>query len=244
MKKRTYEWIGTENRMEYRYSPAGNFEDYASGRVLYGGRGVPNFPVRLIVEIFGRARSRLKDGERLRVYDPCCGGAYALTVLGFFCGSCIGRIYASDISPDMLGIAEKNLGLLTREGLDKRREELERLLAMSGKPSYADALESLERLRRDLPRGIETEVFAADCTKPLPDIRPDVIITDVPYGNLAQWQGEDALRAMLGQLRKISSDDTVLAVCADKSQKIRSDEWVRIEKQNVGKRRFEIFIRN
>lgn len=229
--------------MEYRYSLAGNFEDYASGRVLYGGRGVPNFPVRLIVEIFGRARNLLKDRERLRVYDPCCGGAYALTVLGFFCGSSVGKIYASDISPDMLGIAEKNLGLLTRAGLDRRREELERLLASSGKSSYADALRSLERLRGDLTREIGAEVFAADCTGPLPELRPDVIITDVPYGHLAQWQGKDALSAMLGQLWRISSDSTVLAVCADKSQKIRSGQWIRVEKQNVGRRRFELFRR-
>ena len=227
--------------MEYRFCPAGNFEDYASGRVLYGGRGVPNFPVRLIVEIFGRARALLKGRERLRVYDPCCGGAYALTVLGFFCGSCIGKIYASDISPDMVGIAEKNLGLLTQVGLDKRRAELERFLASSGKPSYADALRSLDRLRGDLTREIETEVFAADCTGPLPELRPDVILTDVPYGNLARWQGEDALHAMLGRLWEISSDGTILAVCADKSQKLRSDQWIRMEKQNVGKRRFEIF---
>ena len=229
--------------MEYRYGPAGNLEDYASGRVLYGGRGVPNFPVRLIVEIFGRARELLKGKERLRVYDPCCGGAYALTVLGFFCGPCIEKIYASDISPDMLGIAEKNLGLLTRAGLDRRRAELERFLADTGKPSYADALRSLERLRGVLMRDIGTEVFAADCTGPLPQLRPDVILTDVPYGHLAQWQGEDALGAMLGQLWKISSEGTVLAVCADKGQKIRSDQWIRVEKQNVGKRRFEIFRR-
>ena len=226
--------------MEYRYSPAGNFEDYASGRVLYGGRGVPNFPVRLIVEIFGRARELLKDRERLRVYDPCCGGAYALTVLGLLCGSSVEKICASDISPDMLGIAEKNLGLLTRAGLDKRQAELEQSLAASGKSSYADALRSLERLRGNLTRDIGTEVFAADCTGPLPEVEPDVIITDVPYGNLAQWQGEDALHAMLGRLWEISSDSTVLAVCTDKSQKIRSDQWIRIEKQNVGKRRFEL----
>ena len=41
--------------MVYKYSPDGNFEDYASGKVLYGMRGVPNFPVRLIQKIFLRA---------------------------------------------------------------------------------------------------------------------------------------------------------------------------------------------
>ncbi len=226
--------------MEYRYSPAGNYEDYASGRVLCGGRGIPNFPVRLINEIFGRAISLMKDKERVRVYDPCCGGAYSLTVLGFFYGQRIEKIWASDVSQDMLAVAEKNLGLLTRAGLEKRRAELELLYASSGRDSYSDALGSLERLRADLKCEVESEIFAADCTKPLPDIRPDLIITDVPYGNLVDWQGEGALRAMLDQLRKISGEDTVLAVCTDKSQKIKSDGWVRVEKQNIGKRRFEL----
>ena len=226
--------------MEYIYSPSGNYEDYASGRVLCGGRGVPNFPVRLINEIFGRAKRHIPGKTRLRVYDPCCGGAYALAVLGFFHAEAIETIYASDISPDMLGIARKNLGLLTFAGLDRRRAELASLYESTGKPSYADALGSLGRLRKSLVREVESEVFAADCTKPLPRIRPDIIITDVPYGDLTEWQGEDALAAMLEQLRRISADHTVLAVCADKAQKIRSPFWTRLEKQTVGKRRFEL----
>ena len=32
-----------------------NFEDFASGRVLYSGKGIPNFPVRLLNEMYGRA---------------------------------------------------------------------------------------------------------------------------------------------------------------------------------------------
>lgn len=41
--------------MNYFFCPAGNYEDFASGRVIYGAKGIPNFPVRLIAEIFGRA---------------------------------------------------------------------------------------------------------------------------------------------------------------------------------------------
>ena len=225
------------------YSPAGNYEDYASGRVLFGGRGVPNFPVRLINEMYGRARSLLKDKKRIRVYDPCCGGAYSLTVLGFFHGPEIEKIWASDVSAEMIGIAEKNLGLLRRAGLEKRREELRLLYENSGRPSYTDALESLERLRADLQCEVDAEVFAADCTKPLPDLAPDLIITDVPYGNLVDWEGEGALQAMLEQLWRISDAGTVLAVSTDKSQKIGTGKWKRAEKQNIGKRRFEILTK-
>ena len=69
--------------MEYLYCKNDNFEDFASGRVIYGGKGIPNFPVRLLLEIYGRAKSYSEKKEELVIYDPCCGGGYALTVLGF-----------------------------------------------------------------------------------------------------------------------------------------------------------------
>ena len=69
--------------MIYRFCQRDNFEDLASGRVLYSGKGVPNFPVRLLCELFGRALSCCEKQTDLTVYDPCCGGGYALTVLGF-----------------------------------------------------------------------------------------------------------------------------------------------------------------
>lgn len=45
--------------MEYKYCSKKNFEDLASGRVLYGHGGIPNFPVRLINEIFDRSAQYL-----------------------------------------------------------------------------------------------------------------------------------------------------------------------------------------
>ena len=226
--------------MEYLYGTAENYEDFSSGRVIYGGRGIPNFPARLVREIFGRSLAQLNDKERIRVYDPCCGGAYSLTILGFFYGERIEKIYASDADEEMAAHARKNLSLLTEEGLIKRQGELEELYRKYGKASHLEAAESAERLMGRLAADVEAEVFTADCTKELPDIHPDIIITDVPYGDLVSWEGSGGMTAMLGQLWKIAHEDTVLAVCMDKSQKIVSDGWKRIEKQNIGKRRFEI----
>ena len=73
---------------------------------------------------------------------------------------------------------------------------------------------------------------------------PDIIITDIPYGNLVDWGGEGEINAMLRKLWEISGDDTILAVSMDKSQKVIYDCWKRIEKQNIGKRRFEILSKN
>lgn len=70
--------------MEYLYCKDDNFQDFASGRVLYGGKGIPNFPIRLLLEIYGRALERSNKKEDLVIYDPCCGGGYSLTILGYF----------------------------------------------------------------------------------------------------------------------------------------------------------------
>lgn len=99
--------------MEYKYSRDDNYEDYASGRVIYGGKGIPNFPVRLLNEMFGRAKSYLEKQSEIIVYDPCCGGGYALTVLGFFHDHCINKLYGSDVDADMVTYAIKNTKLLT-----------------------------------------------------------------------------------------------------------------------------------
>ena len=65
----------SQNKYEFFFCPAGNYEDFASGRVIYGAKGIPNFPVRLIAEIFGRALKASGKKDRLYVYDPCCRGA-------------------------------------------------------------------------------------------------------------------------------------------------------------------------
>ena len=229
--------------MIYKYGAANNYEDFASGRVIYGGKGIPNYPVRLITEIFGRAMEYSKKKEDLIVYDPCCGGAYSLTILGFFYGENIGKIYASDISEEMITHARKNLNLLRYAGLDERKTELEKLYLEFGKDSHKEAIESTDKLKDRLVKDIEAECITADCTKRLPDIKPDIIITDIPYGNLVDWGGDGEPDGMMENLLRLAGDDTVLAVSMDKSQKIASEGWHRVLKQNIGKRRFEILCK-
>lgn len=232
--------------MEYLYCENDNFEDFASGRVLYGGKGIPNFPVRLLLEIYGRARSYLEEDRNIILYDPCCGGGYALTVLGFFYNGDIKRIYGSDIDEGMIGHAKKNAALLTKDGIKTRKEEIRRLYAEYGKSSHLEALQSCDKLKNMLVRDIAVEIFRADCTRELPGILPDIIITDIPYGNLVEWNNGEAvsLDDMLGQLWSISHEKTILAVCMDKKQRISCDKWKRLERQNAGKRKFEILKLN
>lgn len=227
--------------MEYLYCKNDNFQDFASGRVLYGGKGIPNFPVRLLLEIYGRALSYSNRKEDLVIYDPCCGGGYALTILGYFQNRYIGKLIGSDIDEDMVAHSKKNTSLLNRDVLKKRKTELEELYNLFGKASHKEALDSCDKLSLMLENDISAKIFQADCTMPLPEILPDIIITDVPYGNLVEWeQGKSSIDDMLEQLWKISHANTILAVCMDKRQKINCDMWKRLEKQNIGKRRFEI----
>lgn len=231
--------------MEYLYCKDDNFEDFASGRVLYGGKGIPNFPVRLLAEIFGRARSYSDKTDGLVVYDPCCGGGYSLTVLGFFYNDAIGKLYGSDIDAEMTAHAQKNISLLSDAGLNTRRAELGGFYQEYGKESHQDAIHSCDKLKGMLRKEIAAEIFQADCTKDLPRLSPDIIITDVPYGNLVKWQENASLNPdeMMKRLWDISREGTVLAVCMDKKQKCHTKQWSRVEKQSIGKRRFEIYIK-
>lgn len=231
--------------MEYKYCKNNNYEDFSSGRVLYGAKGIPNFPVRLLHEIYGYSKSYLEKKEDIVIYDPCCGAAYAHTVLGFFYNSEIKKIYGSDIDASMILYAKKNTRLLTKTGLKKRKEEIQLLYKKYAKNSHLQALDSCEKLENMLEKEVQVEIFKADCTKALPQIFPDIIITDVPYGNLVEWNKSQSISIdnMLEELWMISHEKTILAVCMDKSQKINSDKWKRLKKRNIGKRRFEILIK-
>ena len=207
--------------MEYLYCKNDNFQDFASGRVLYGGKGIPNFPIRLLLEIYSRALSYLNKEEDLVIYDPCCGGGYALTILGYYQNRYISKIYGSDIDEDMVAHAKKNTSLLTSAALKKRKTEIEELYNSFGKESHKEALRSCDKVSAMLEKEVIVEIFQADCTMPLPNILPDIIITDVPYGNLVEWeQGKNSIADMLEQLWRISHENTILAVCMDKKQKI------------------------
>lgn len=85
--------------MNYKYFNDDNFEDFASGRVIYHKTGMPNFPVRLAGEIFFRCL-QYTDKKDITLYDPCCGSSYMLTVLGLLNIQEIENIVASDISED------------------------------------------------------------------------------------------------------------------------------------------------
>lgn len=234
--------------MVYQYCENRNFEDLASGRVLIHKNGSTNFPVRLAQEIFGRCLHYLDDPDHICIYDPCCGGGYLLTVLGFLNFENIQTLLASDISDEAVRLAGENLALLHRDGMEQRIRQLEHLLSSYHKDSHDGALCSAARLSKILTgttHEIEHRVFQTDLLSADPfgnmDFKADVIFTDVPYGNLTQWQNGKGDVRLPDLLLPVAKAGTVVAICSDKSQKFRSEYFQRMEKQAVGKRMFWIY---
>ncbi len=229
--------------MEYKYTHIDNYEDYASGRVIYHMGGEPTFPVRLTLEIYERCLQYSHKKKDITLYDCCCGGAYMLTILGLLKSNTISNIYGSDTDANSIKLAADNLGLLTESGLKKRRAGLEALYKAYDKASHRDALQSIDRIEKLLTGKIKTDVFCRNAleTGELPFL-PDIIITDVPYGNLAEWsEGSGGINQMMDALSEVCTKETIICICMDKKQKIQTEKYLRLERQLIGKRKFEIY---
>jgi len=230
--------------MTYKYFANENYEDYACGRVIVHRAGFPNFPARLAGEIFMQCLE-ITGKDSAVLYDPCCGGAYVLTVLGFLCGERIEAIHASDISSEAVALAEANLSLLTPQGLEHRKAQLMALHKQFGKKSHLDAIKSVERLR-EMQKTIPCTAFQADMLDENAlsqvNFKADIVFADVPYGNLVSWSQDEpcALNKLLRTIRPVLSDGAAIALCSDKSQKIQSDEYKRVRKILIGKRKIEL----
>ena len=241
--------------MTYKFVEKASFEDFSGGRVIYHQPGFTNYPVRLACEIFMRCLARV-DKAKVNIYDPCCGSGYILTVLGFLYGGRINSIYGSDISSEAVALAEKNLRLLSPEGLLKRKEELYALYRAYGKDSHIQGIESAERLLTMVhDSNICCKVFKRDVLVSKEAYRItnidididmnldiDIVITDVPYGNLTGWSTAQpfAIDVMLENIGHNLNQRAVAAISSDKQQKINNPAYMRLEKFKAGKRKVEI----
>jgi 23S rRNA (guanine2535-N1)-methyltransferase len=252
--------------MQYKYAKDQlDYSDFSSGRVFYSLPGHPAFPVRLASEIFQRCIAQRATVYQVStpctLYDPCCGAAYHLSVLGCLHGEHIREVIASDIDEKAVALAGRNLGLLHQDGLNKRIHELSETFEKYGKESHREALrstlvfkEKLDALRETHP--LETRVFQASATdrneisKHLEPNSVDIIFTDVPYGRHSEWQGvehnelSNPLTSMLDTLLEVLSPSSIVAVASDKRQKAVHERFQRVEHFQVGKRRIVILRPN
>jgi len=249
--------------MQYKYEKEPlDYSDLASGRVFYSSPGYPAFPVRLASEIFQRCVASREtiygDATACTLYDPCCGGAYHLSVVAYLHGKHIREIIGSDIDAKAVALAKTNLGLLSIAGLDQRIGEIAKMMEQYNKDSHKDALKSAYILREkimtlDQEHPLLTRVFQASATKSktiMKNIKSksvDIVFTDVPYGQHSQWQGLNSKEElsnptwlMLDALLGILSSSSILAIVSDKRQKVSHERYQRVEKFQLGKRQVVI----
>ena len=237
---------------------------YAAGGVLYAAPGHTAFPIRLANETFRRCMAfRDTEGESgpCILYDPCCGGAYLLTTLAYFNWHKIKRIFGSDIDVEALCLAARNLSLLKVDGLDRRIKELSAMSQQFGKPSHSASLRNAMILRHRLlelseDHRIKTHLLRADATDrsaimaELVDIKVDVVITDIPYGQHSHWRSDTStsasatnpVRQMLESLLPVLSPKAIVAIAAAKTDRIAHEGYQQLKKFKLGKRQV-VFLR-
>lgn len=235
-----------------------DYSDLASGRVFYSLPGHPAFPIRLADEILQRCLAR-RQANRITgpcvLYDPCCGTAYHLSVLACLHWHSFHEIIGSDIDQRAVNVAQKNLGLLSIEGLDKRISEISEMFRLYGKESHKEALNSAQRLRDRIgtlteEHQLKTRVFQASALDSeelrvnLKGVTVDIVFADVPYGLHSQWRDpntnselDNPLWRMLNALVGVLVPTSIVAVVSDKRQKALHEGYQRVEQFQIGKRR-------
>jgi hypothetical protein len=242
--------------MSYRYATERpNFADLASGQVFHSLPGHPAFPVRLASEVFQRCLAlRGKGSGAVSLYDPCCGAAYHLSILAYLHWDSIRQVTASDVDARAVQLAEHNLSLLTPQGLERRIRELGAMQRLYGRDSHRQALESAARLQERVVafhklRPIQLRAFQADAldaralAAQLGETRPEVVFTDLPYGQHSHWQGEtdDPAAALLAGLLPLLGAESIVAISSVKGLKLDPPGYRRVEKLKLGKREIQFF---
>ncbi|GAA1075473.1 rRNA methyltransferase [Nocardiopsis metallicus] len=229
--------------MSYRYATERtDHSALASGQVLRSAPGYPGFPVRLASELLQRAMVHAEGGQ-VRLWDPCCGSGYLAAVLGLLHRDRLTHVRATDVDADAVGIAARNLELLTAEGLAERERELRRSALDFGRVAFVERAESA----RDLAAGLAAtggdlphESAVADVFGLTEPVDADLVITDVPYGEMTHWEGGvpegDPIRGLLAAMGRVLPSHAVVVVTA-RTRRIPLPEGVRaLERVKVGNR--------
>jgi 23S rRNA (guanine2535-N1)-methyltransferase len=244
--------------MQYKFEKTDqNYSDLASGKVFYSLLGHPAFPVRLASEIFQRclANRRTIYGVTTpcTLYDPCCGAAYHLSVIGYLHRNNIQKIIGSDVDEKAVDLAKLNLGLLSEEGINRRIDEITSMLEQYKKASHKEALQSALVIKNKVTVMVQehplvTRAFQANAMdgrkmlSNIPASSVDIVFTDIPYGQHSQWHVSDIgestnpIGSMLNALTGVISTSGIVAIVSDKRQKVSHDKYQRVEQFQIGKR--------
>ena len=79
---------------------------------------------------------------------------------------------------------------------------------------------------------------AASCREGLRDLQPDIVLTDVPYGQQTHWKSEGDLTLLLKSIGDIVRPGGVLGlVTPNRARLPMLDGWERAGTWGIGKRR-------
>lgn len=248
--------------MQYQYvKERVDYSDLTSGRVFYSLPGHPAFPVRPASEIFQHClairEATYQSSTPCVLYDPCCGAAYSLSVLGYLHGEKIQKLVGSDVDEKAVALARQNLGLLNNSGLNTRIQEISEMLRLYGKESHQAALASsriLQKrvlsLNKDHPlttKAFQASIFDSQVlSEHISAGSVDIVFTDIPYGQHSQWQTDSSAEisnpiwSMLNTLTSVLSPSGIVAIVSDKGQKIAHENYQRLKQFQIGKRRVHI----
>ncbi|WP_440897138.1 N-6 DNA methylase [Amphibacillus sp. Q70] len=225
-----------------------DYGDFSSDRVLINAPRTPAFPVRIASEIMARCLSFTDSSDGISIYDPCCGGGHLLTVIGFLYSANLNKVYGTDIDARALDYAKRNLNLLTMEGLLQRKKSIECNYNKYGKQPQLEALRSVNRLASMLIdsnkslKDIQCLKWDITSTKPPLSREINIVITDLPYGNMAHWEGimkNNPTEQMLNNIYQILDlNNSVVAIVSNKKQRIKHECFKQVKRLKHGKRQF------
>jgi hypothetical protein len=165
------------------------------------------------------------------------------------------RVTGSDFDEEVLLIAERNLSLLTRGGLNAKIEFLRAAQDRERRPSRDAALRNvqlcLDRLETlEEMHSVEYSLFHADAGSPLEvaagmmDSKADIVMTDIPYSGLSNWKGSlgklqsrpAALNSLMESIRPILAPNAIVAIISPKADDVSHPAFCRHRKLKLGKR--------
>ena len=173
-----------------------------------------------------------------------CGSGYLLTTLGIQNFNKLNTIYGSDSNSNSLAIAHKNLRLLTIEGIEERRIELQNNLNEYNRPSYSKSLQYINAFEKIVWKDLNFQLFQRDIFKDDFELELvlDLVIMDLPYGKLVNYGGDYAPHKFEKLISNFVEGDVVLAIIKNKTQQLQFTSIIhRREKIVVGKRIIEIY---
>jgi len=237
--------------MKFEFEPVKkDYSDFSSDKVLVNAPRTPAFPVRIASEIMARCLSFINIKEGITVYDPCCGGGHLLSAIGLLYSANISRVYATDIDEQALKYAQKNLNLLTPAGFSKRKKEMQEHYEKQRKQAQLEALNSAQRLEAMLlntkyPEK-EVQCFQWDITESSPPYfkNVNIVITDLPYGNMVDWQTtqDHPNEYLLDNIyQALDTDNAIVALICNKQARISHKKFKQVKRLKHGKRQFIFF---